>query len=182
MRVLVVYHSVTSNTEKIARAIHQEASKEHEAHLKKIGETKPQDLEGYDTVFLGAPCHDSDLSRPAKRFLEALPRNPGYKLAGFYTHATLPRNAQWIPGAADYFERWAAKGLRTLERACQEKGIRYLGIYNCMGAPSPGIENFIRRTIIPPEDWETYARQVHRHPTPENLRRAREYAREKLRG
>ena len=182
MRVIVIYHSETSNTEKIAQAIHKEASKEHEAHLKKIGEITLQDLEGYDIVFLGAPCHDSDLSRPAKRLLEALPQNPGYKLAGFYTHATLPREDQWIPGAADYFDRWAAKGPRTLEKTCQEKGIRYLGLYNCMGAPSPGIEAFIRRTIIPPEDWETYAREVRRHPTPEDLRRAREFARENLKG
>jgi flavodoxin I len=182
MRVLVVYHSETSNTEKVAQAIHQEASKDYEAHLKKIGEAYPHDLEGYDLVFLGAPCHDNDLSRPARRFLDALPRNPRYKLAGFYTHATLPRDAQLIPGAAEYFERWAAKGPRTLERACQEKGIRYLGLYNCMGAPSPGIEDFIRRTIIPPEDWETYAQEVRRHPTPEDLRRAREFAREKLKG
>jgi hypothetical protein len=82
--------------------------------------------------------------------LDDLPHNPGYKLAGFYTHATLSRDAQLKPGAADYLERWAAKGLKTLEKACQEKGIRYLGLYNCMSAPSLGIEAFIRRTIIPP--------------------------------
>jgi hypothetical protein len=181
MRVLVIYHSETSNTEKVAQAIHQEASKEYEAHLKKIGEADPHDLEDFDLVFLGAPCHDSDLSHPAKSLLEALPHNPGYSLAGFYTHATLPRDAQWITGAADY-EKWAAKGPRTLERTCQDKGIHYLGLYNCMGAPSPGIEAFIRRTIIPPEDWEAYAREIHKHPTPGDLRRAREFAREKLKG
>jgi hypothetical protein len=49
-----------------------------------------------------------------------------------------------------------------------------------MGAPSPGIEAFIRRTIISPKDWETYAREVRRHPTPEDLRKAREFARKKL--
>jgi flavodoxin len=88
---LVVYHSVTSNTEKVAQAIHKEASKDYEAHLKKIEEATPRDLEGYDLVFLGALCHDSDLSRPARRFLDALPRNPRYKLAGLYTPRHPPK-------------------------------------------------------------------------------------------
>ncbi len=33
---------------------------------------------------------------------------------------------------------------------CQKRGIHHLGLDNCLGAPSPGIEAFIRRTIIPP--------------------------------
>ena len=36
MKVLVTYYSETGNTEKIARAIYEEASKEHEVNLKKI--------------------------------------------------------------------------------------------------------------------------------------------------
>ncbi|MCK4434827.1 flavodoxin domain-containing protein, partial [Candidatus Bathyarchaeota archaeon] len=38
MKVLVTYYSETGNTEKIARAIYEEVSKEHEAYLKKINE------------------------------------------------------------------------------------------------------------------------------------------------
>lgn len=71
---------------------------------------------------------------------------------------------------------------RSMERACEEKEIEYQGLFNCMGAPSPGIEDFIRRTIIPEGCWGRYVQEVRRHPTPEDLQGAREFAREKLKG
>jgi flavodoxin len=38
LKVLVAYYSETGNTEKVARAIHDEASKKHQSHLRKIAE------------------------------------------------------------------------------------------------------------------------------------------------
>jgi len=44
MKVLVVYYSETSNTEKIAQSIHAEVSKEHEADLRRLDEVTVDDL------------------------------------------------------------------------------------------------------------------------------------------
>jgi len=38
MKVLVAYYSMSGNTEKLAKAIHDEASKSHESYLKKVDE------------------------------------------------------------------------------------------------------------------------------------------------
>jgi flavodoxin len=76
MKVLVVYYSETSNTEKVAESISEEASKEHETDLRRLEEVKVEDLHGYDFIFVGSTCHDSDLAKLMIRFLEAMPENP----------------------------------------------------------------------------------------------------------
>ena len=88
MKVLVAYYSETGNTEKIAKAIYEEASKKHEAHLKRIQDITADTLNNYDLVFLGSACHSSDLAVPVKKLLKALPESPKFKLAGFFTHST----------------------------------------------------------------------------------------------
>jgi len=50
-----------------------------------------------------------------------------------------------------------------------------------MGAPNPGIEEFIHNTIIPDEaQWAEYIEEVRTHPTEEDLTDARTFAREIL--
>ena len=97
MKVLVAYYSETGNTKKIARAIHEELSKEHESTLEDVKTITGNDLSNYDLVFLGSPCHMADVALPVKRILETLPRSPRLRLAGFFTHAatmdTIPKYA-----------------------------------------------------------------------------------------
>lgn len=42
----MAYYSETSNTEKVAESIGEEASKEHEADLRRLEEVKVEDLYG----------------------------------------------------------------------------------------------------------------------------------------
>lgn len=84
-KVLVAYYSDSGNTEKVAKAIYEEVSKMNEADLKKIKDIKIEDLNEYDLVFLGSPCHTLDLSIPVKKMLVAIPEAPKFKLAGFVT-------------------------------------------------------------------------------------------------
>jgi len=181
MKVLVVYYSETSNTEKVAESIHEEASKEHEADLRRLEEVKVEDLHGYDFIFVGSTCHDSDLAKPMIRFLEAIPENPPFSMAGFYTHSAYTRDDQRFERAEEIFDKWAAKGLRTFERVSRERGIEYRGHFNCMGAPNPGIEAFIKSAIIQDEDeWEEYIEEVKKHPNAEDLKNARLFAKRAL--
>lgn len=173
MRVLVAYYSETGNTEKIARAIYEEASGEHEAHLKKIEEVTADALNNYDLVFLGSACHSTDLAAPVKRILDALPKSPKLKLAGFFTHATTC--------AGELFNRWASKCIVSFETVSKENQFDFKGYYNCQGAPSPPIQEFIKRMIITSaNEWKEYIEEVGNHPSLEDVQKAKEFTREIL--
>lgn len=58
MRSLVLYSSVTGNTEKVARQIANALRrKEHEVTLVRVNEETNVDLLTYDLVFLGSAVH-----------------------------------------------------------------------------------------------------------------------------
>lgn len=78
----------------------------------------------------------------------------------------------------ELFKKWASKCITSLQEAGREKHIDFKGYYNCQGAPSPPIEEFIRREIVTSADgWEEYIKEVMKHPTSEDLDEAREFAR-----
>lgn len=176
MKVLVAYYSETGNTEKIAKAIHEEVSKEHEAHLKKIKEVTADTLNSYDLVFLGSACHSADLAAPVKRILEALPKSPRFKLAGFFTHSVpCPEDSA---KARNLFNRWAGKCSVSFEKVSKEKQIDFKGYFNCQGVPSPPIQEFIKKeVIVSADEWEAYMKDVTKHPSIEDLQKAKEFAR-----
>jgi flavodoxin len=186
MKVLVVYYSETSNTERVAESIGEEASRGHETDLKRLEEVKVEDLHGYDFIFFGTPCHDSNLAKPMIRFLEAIPPNPRFSMAGFYTHSVCTRDDQRFERAEELFDEYAAKGLQTFERVGRDKGIDYKGHFNCMGVPNPDMEAFIKstglvRNIIRDEDeWAQYIEDVRKHPDSEDLENAKSFARKVL--
>ena len=171
MKVLVAYHSETGNTEKIARAIYEEVSTDHETHMEKIEDVTADELKNFDLVFLGSACHSSDLAAPVKRILNAIPSSPKFKLAGFFTHAT----------SQEGFKRWASKCILSFQEASKEKQIDFKGYFNCQGAPSTPIQDFIKRDVITsPDEWKKYIKEVMRHPTTGDLRKAKEFARNVL--
>jgi len=179
VKVLVVYYSETGNTEKVARAIADEVSRDHQVHLKKLNEVTAGSLSNYDLVFLGSACHDADLTTPVKGLLEAIPNAPKFKLAGFFTHATYTLGG--TKNQNIMFKRWASKCVTSFQEANREKQIDFKGYYNCQGAPSPPLQDFIRREIVTaPDEWEEYIKDVMKHPTSEDLQKAKEFAREIL--
>ena len=57
MNVLVTYFSQSGNTEKIAKAICEEAAQANTADLKKLEDITPDEAAGYDFIFIGSPLH-----------------------------------------------------------------------------------------------------------------------------
>jgi flavodoxin len=176
LKVPVDNYSETGNTKKIAKTIYEEASKEHEAHLREIKDISADMLNDYDLVFLGSACHSSDLAAPVKEILKALPKSPKFKLAGFFTHST------WTPEQNEHgqalFDEWASKCIDSFESVSEEKRIDFRGYYHCQGAPSLPIQAFIRSAIIKPDDeWETYIWEARKHPNQEDLEKASDFAR-----
>jgi flavorubredoxin len=179
LKALIVYYRETGNTEKIARAIHEEVSRKHEADLKKIEEVTVDTLNNYDVVFLGSACHSADLAAPVKRILGSVPKSSRFKLAGFFTHSTYIPEAPHAR-ARELFNRWAGKCKASFEKEVKEKQIDFKGCYNCQGIPSPRIQEFIKREIVSEDEWDEYIEEARKHPSLEDLQKAREFAREVL--
>jgi flavodoxin len=180
MQILVACYSETGNTDKIAAAIQQEASSQgHEVQQKAVGEITGATLRAYDLVFLGSACHDADLARPVKQILKQVPTSPGFKLAGFVTHASYtPEGGE---RERQIHETWASRCALSFRAASRERGFDFLGYFGCQGAPSPPIEQFIHNTIVTDKDeWEEYIQEVKKHPNENDLRNAREFARQVL--
>ena len=179
MKSLVTYFTQTNNTKMIAESIHDVLSAEGEVIIETVRRIDLDSLEEYDLLFVGAPCHDSDLAPPVKGFLEKLPDSPKFKLAGFFTHAT------YMPNGSDrrqeLYDQWAGRCIPTFESACTEKNIELLGLFHCMAKASPPIENFIHQEIITDEDeWNEYLPVLHKHPDASDIENAKEFAKEIL--
>ena len=175
MKILVAYYSETGNTQQVAEAIHVQASVNHDATLKKIQDVSSDELKDYALLFLGSTCHDADLARPFKRFLNTLPQRPRFKLAGFFTHATF--TPDHTARRKELFAQWAGKCGPTFKQLCQEKEIKFLGYFHCMGAPSKPIAAFIHQEIIvSDEEWKEYLPEVKAHPDSQDLKDAQRFA------
>jgi len=116
IKVLVTYFSQSGNTEKIAKAIWEEASQANEADLKKLEDVGTEDFAGYDFIFIGSPLHSANLAAPVKAFLTNLQAGSGQKMAGFITHS-----------APAYPDQDMDAFTEPIKAACKEKGIEYKG-------------------------------------------------------
>ncbi len=179
MKVLVAYYSETGNTEKVARAIFEEVSREHESKLEIVEDISPDTLNNYDLVFLGCACHSSDLAAPVKKILKELPESQKFKLAGFFTHAV------WTPEQNEQgkamFDTWASKCIDSFENISREKRIDFRGCYHCQGTPNSEIRLFIHRAITrSQEEWKAYIQEARKHPTQTDLKNAADFARSTL--
>ncbi|UCC19459.1 MAG: flavodoxin domain-containing protein [Promethearchaeota archaeon] len=180
MKILVMYYSVTGNTEQIAKAIHEITSQNHESELKRFSNIKSEDLNKYDLIFLGSACHDADLAKPVIRILKRIPNSPRFKLAGFYTHSTTPPEGR--ERYKGYFEKWAGNCEKTFEKFKLEKSIDFKGCFSCQGSPSPPIAEFIHETIIPDEvEWKEYIEGAKKHPNETDIENAKKFAEDILR-
>lgn len=175
MKALIVYFSQTGNTKQIAESIHEEISKHAEADIASVRRVDPGTLNQYDLLFVGAPCHSSDLAPPVKGFLERLPMSLGFKLAGFFTHSTyMPDHGEQ---GRSIYDKWAGRCHLTFEEVSREKNVEFLGYFNCMGKASPDIEGFIKREIITDEvEWEKYSLELRRHPDTNDIKNAKNFA------
>jgi len=174
MKILTLYYSQSGQTEKIAKAIHSCIPEKFEKKIGKIADYSANDLDEFDLVFIGGPCHSSDLAKPLKQFLEDLKPSPKYKLAGFYTHGSYPPERE---GYEEVFERWVGKCALTFDTATTEKKIALLGYFRCMGNPSPPVLEFIKENAIPSEkEFNEYVEEVRNRPNTQDIENAQKFA------
>lgn len=170
MRVLVTYSSDTGNTEKIAEAIHMEASLTDESEIKKINHVSTEQLNLYDLIFAGSPCHGGDISPFLKNLLDIIPGTVKFILAGFITHA-----------APAYEKKDFEKCFQSFEKICTLGDIKYMGCFDCQGKPSPVIQSLIKESRkIPDDKWAGLLSELEKHPDNEDVKKARDFARKVL--
>jgi menaquinone-dependent protoporphyrinogen IX oxidase len=170
MNVLVTYFSQSGNTEKIARAIWEEASQANEADLKKLEAITPAEVAGYDLVFIGSPLHSGSLAAPVKACLSQLQASSGQKMAGFITHMAPAYPEQDMDAFAD-----------PIKAACREKGIEYVGCFDCQGFLAEAMHAAVQKKLnMSDEQWAELVKQMTGHPNDEDVANARACAKDVL--
>ena len=168
MKVLVAYHSMSGNTEKLAKAIHDEASKNHESYLKKVDEVEPKWLNKHDLLFIGSPTHGGDLAAPVKKFVMELPKSPKFKVAAFVTHSS--------PDKADF-----EKCFKAIESLGKEKGFKLLGCCDCQARLAPDIQPYVKEARKASDaEFAEMMKSLDKRPNAADLRNARKFARDIL--
>jgi len=166
MKVLIAYTSGTGNTEIIANAILRGLKDSHDADIVRIEEIKVEDTIIYDLVFLGSPIHVGGLSAVAKDFLKSIPESTRFKLAGFITHAS---------GA--YEKEGYDVGINTFSDMAKEKGIEYLGCFDCQGKLDPNLQPMIQKNKkVSDEEWAKSMSILDSHPDEEDEKEAYDFA------
>lgn len=170
MKVLVTFLSQSGNTEKIARAIWEEASLTNEADCKRLADITPEEVAGYDLIFIGSPLHSGSLAAPVKECLSVLQATSGQKMAGFITHFAPAYPEQDMDGFAE-----------PIKAACKEKGIDYVGCFDCQGALAEAMHAPVQQKLgLSDEDWAGMVEQMTGHPNEEDVANAKACVREVL--
>ncbi len=168
MKVLVAYFSMSGNTEKLAKAIHSEASKKHESYLKKVDEVEPEWLNKHDVLFVGSPTHAGELSAAVKKFMTELPKSPRFKVAAFITHAS--------PERVEY-----EKCFKAFEAFAKEKSFTLLGCCDCQARLAPEIQPYVKEARKASDaEFAEMMKSLDKRPNAADLQNARKFAREIL--
>jgi len=85
MKALVIYDSLYSNTEKIARAIGGAIA--GEMKVLRVGEANPAEIKGFDLLVIGSPTQGGRATKPLQEFITRIPADSlkGMKAATFDT-------------------------------------------------------------------------------------------------
>ena len=170
MKVLVSYLSQSGNTEKIAKGIWEEASQTNEADLKKLEAIGAEDFAGYDFIFIGSPLHAANLAAPVKEYLTNIQASSGQKMAGFITHM-----------APAYPEQDMEAFTEPIKTACQEKGIEYMGSFDCQGFLAEAMHAPVQKKLgMSDEQWTEMVKQMTGRPNEEDVGKAKAFAKEVL--
>jgi len=165
MKVLVTYFSQSGNTEKIAKAIWEEAAKANDADLKKLEELTPDMVAEYDCIFMGSPLHSGSLAAPVKECLSVLKATSGQQMAGFITHM-----------APAYPEQDMDAFAEPMKAACKEKGIEFKGCFDCQGFLAESMHSPVQKKLnMKDEQWAEMVKQMTGRPNQDDVANAKAF-------
>ena len=170
MKVLVTYFSQSGNTEKIDKAICEEAAQANKVDLKKLEEIPPEGVAADDFIFIGSPLHSGNLAAPIKECLGVLQATSGQKMAGFITHFAPAYPDQDMDGFTE-----------PIKAACKEKGIEYKGCFDCQGFLAEALHGAVQKKMnLTDEQWADMVKQMTGRPNQEDVANAKVFVKKVL--
>jgi hypothetical protein len=120
--------------------------------------------------FLGSPLHSASLAAPVKECLGQLQASPGQKMTGFITHMAPAYPEQDMEAFAD-----------PIKAACKEKGIEYVGCFDCQGFLAEAMHAAVQKKLnMSDGQWADMVKKMIGHPDEEDITNAKAYAKEVL--
>ena len=166
MKILIVYHTMTGNTEKIAKSL-QEGLAGEEVTLIKAEEADPLALKSYDLVLVGSGIYAGTFHKSVKKLLKDASQLPA-QFALFYTHADMdPITYQTYP----------SKVRKIIDKA----GSSIVAEFECLGENKGVSPEQIEAQLqaLPPDQREAVDIQrklLIGHPNAEDLEKAKNFA------
>jgi len=143
VRVLVLYHSLTGNTEQLAEAVAEGARSVPGAvvTVKKVGETTSADLEATDALVIGSPTYWGTIATPVKQFLDDHPPFMGDKVGGAFATGGSDGGGKELV-VLSLLAAMLNYGMVVVGPHYEEDGIRFggFGVAATTGVDSPGID------------------------------------------
>ncbi len=165
-KVLIVYHSQTGNTGKIARAISDELDSDCSIDMKSIEESADINLNEYDALFIGSPILAATIAEPVKEFIGTLQNSASYTVAGFITRSSNKKQGYM-------------NGIDLIRNTCRNNNISYSGCFSCVGAMNPEIYDFIKeKKGFSDAEWDEKVQLMKGHPNNNDLIDAKKFARD----
>lgn len=154
MKILICYHTITGNTEKVAKSMTESLTGE-DVTLIPAKDVDPDSLTSYNIVFLGSGTYAASVGKSIKKLIKNAKELPS-KFVLFYTHAS--------PGTNKCFYR--------VEKQITRKNSSIIAKFECLGATKPNKEQL---EVMTPEQREDY-NNLSGHPDKTDLENAKEFA------
>lgn len=120
MNILIIFDSLYGHTEKIAHAMQEELSKDHEARMEHVLNIGLGDLAHVDLVIIGSPTHGGYETEDIKVFLDGISDNAlrGKRTAAFDTSIVKEKQNPILGKIID----WFGHAVNRIEGEMIEKG------------------------------------------------------------
>jgi flavodoxin len=120
MNILIIFDSLYGHTEKIAHAMQEELSKDHEARMEHVLNIGLGDLAHVDLVVIGSPTHGGYETEDIKVFLDGISDNAlrGKRTAAFDTSIVKEKQNPILGKIID----WFGHAVNRVEGEMIEKG------------------------------------------------------------
>lgn len=145
VRVLVVYHSLTGNTETLAEAVAEGARRVAGAEvlLKPVDDVVNADLEWCDALLIGSPTYWGSIATPVKQFIDGGRPFMGDKVGGAFATGGSDGGGKELAILA-ILTAMLNNGMIVAGPHYEEGGFRFggFGVSATTGTDSPGLDEF----------------------------------------
>ena len=143
VRVLIVYHSETGNTEALAEAAAEGARSVPgvEVSTKTVDEATNADLEACDALMIGSPTYWGSMSTPVKQFIDGQRPFMGDKVGGAFATGGSDGGGKEL-AVLSILAAMLNNGMIVAGPHYEESGFRFgsFGVAATTGVDSPGLD------------------------------------------